>query len=263
MKKKKKKSRAGSTLVIIIALAVMIFAVYKLLTIYMDYRGSEKTYRSLEEQYVDTGDDEEKTEGDGQWSDDIQISFEALKKENPDIIAWIRFENLDDVHISYPVLYSGDNTKYLRSDIYGNYHIAGCIFLEGLNQPDFSDYHSIIYGHNMKNTTMFGDLKRYKNEEDFYDDNQYFRIYTEDKVYRYQIFSYHEVDEMSEVYTVGFGPDDEYQAFLDRMTESSLRDTGIHPTKDSRVVTLSTCTKTGEDKRLAVHAVCVDEKPYK
>lgn len=60
MKKKKKKSRAGSTLVIIIALAVMIFAVYKLLTIYMDYRGSEKTYRSLEEQYVDTGDDEER-----------------------------------------------------------------------------------------------------------------------------------------------------------------------------------------------------------
>lgn len=259
--KKKKKGRVVSTLVILASLAVMAFAIFKLAGIFLDYHNSEKTYRDLEEQYVDTVEDEDNTGEDSQWSDDIQISFEALRKENPDIIAWIRFENLDDVHISYPVLYSGDNTKYLRSDIYGNYHIAGCIFLEGLNQPDFSDYHSIIYGHNMKNTTMFGDLKRYKNEDDFYDNNQYFRIYTENMVYRYQIFSYYEVDETSDVYTVGFGPDDEYQAFLDQMAASSLKETGIHPTKDSRVVTLSTCTKTAEDKRLVVHAVCVEEKP--
>ena len=88
-------------------------------------------------------------------------------------MAWLRFDNYNDVHISYPVLYSGDDETYLRSDIYGNYHIAGCIFLEGMNQPDFSDYHSIIYGHNMRNTTMFGDLKRYKNDEGFYENNQY------------------------------------------------------------------------------------------
>lgn len=265
MKKKNKKKKGGvvSLLVIIISLAVMAFAIYKLATIYMDYHQSEKTYRNLEEQYVDTGDEEKNTEEEGgHWSDDIQISFEALKKENPDIVAWIRFENPDDVHISYPVLYSGDNTKYLRSDIYGNYHIAGCIFLEGLNHPDFSDYHSIIYGHNMKNTTMFGDLKRYKNEDDFYENNQYFRIYTEDMVYRYQIFSYHDVQDTSDLYTVGFGPDEEYQSLIDRMVSESLRDTGIYPDKEDHIVTLSTCSTAGDDKRFVVHAVCVAEEPY-
>ena len=66
-----------------------------------------------------------------------------------------------------------------------------------MNQPDFSDYHSIIYGHNMRNTTMFGDLKRYKNDEGFYENNQYFNIYTDTQVLRYQIFSYYDVDDQS------------------------------------------------------------------
>ena len=160
------------------------------------------------------------------------------------------------------IRYSGDDSKYLRSDIYGNYHIAGCIFLEGLNNPDFSDYHSIIYGHNMRNTTMFGDLKRYKNDEGFYEKNQFFNVYTADKVYRYQIFSYYDVDEDSDIYTVGYGADDSWQAMIDKMVASSMKDTGIHPTKEDKVVTLSTCSKAGETKRFVVHGVLVDVKTH-
>ena len=168
---KKKKGGKLTLVIIVIALAVMAFALFKITQIYKDYQESEQTFEKLEETYVVNPDGSSVTEDD--WNDDTRIQFDALKKENPDIMAWLRFDNFDDVHISYPVLYSGDDSKYLRSDIYGNYHIAGCIFLEGLNNPDFSDYHSIIYGHNMRNTTMFGDLKRYKNDEGFYEKNQF------------------------------------------------------------------------------------------
>ena len=67
-----------------------------------------------------------------------------------------------------------------------------------MNQPDFSDYHSIIYGHNMRNTTMFGDLKRYKNDEGFYENNQYLIFITDTQVLRYQIFSYYDVEQDDE-----------------------------------------------------------------
>ena len=234
---KKKKGGKLTLVIIVIALAVMAFALFKIAQIYKDYHESEQTFEKLEETYVVNPDGSSVTEDD--WNDDTRIQFDALKKENPDIMAWLRFDNFDDVHISYPVLYSGDDSKYLRSDIYGNYHIAGCIFLEGLNNPDFSDYHSIIYGHNMRNTTMFGDLKRYKNDEGFYEKNQFFNVYT-----------------------VGYGADDSWQAMIDKMVASSMKDTGIHPTKDDKVVTLSTCSKAGETKRFVVHGVLVDVKTH-
>lgn len=98
------------------------------------------------------------------WATDVKVEFDKLKAENPDVIGWIRFDNQDELGINYPILYSGDNEKYLRTDLYGNSHIAGCIFLEGLNKSDFSDYYNIIYGHNMNDGSMFGSLKKYKDD---------------------------------------------------------------------------------------------------
>ena len=105
---------------------------------------------------------------------------------------------------------------------------------------------------------MFGDLKRYKNDEGFYENDQYFNIYTDTQVLRYQIFSYYDVEQDDEVYTVGYGPDDTWQAMIDRMVTSSMKDTGIHPTKEDKIVTLSTCTSSGETKRFVVHGVLVN-----
>ena len=107
------------------------------------------------------------------WATDVKVEFDKMKAENPDVIGWIRFDNQDELGINYPILYSGDNQKYLRTDLHGNSHIAECIFLEGLNKSDFSDYYNIIYGHNMNDGSMFGSLKKYK-EEGFWKKNQYF-----------------------------------------------------------------------------------------
>ena len=83
----------------------------------------------------------------------------------------------------------------------------------------------------MKNLSMFGKLKYYNRDENYYDSHQYFQILVDGKKYRYQIFSY----------------------------ASSMKDTGIVPTKDDKVVTLSTCSTSGETYRFVVHGVRVDE----
>lgn len=256
----KKKSWDKSTLLLFFAGIILIaVALGMLIPSLLDYKKSNDTYQELNDEFVQVVADTEESAGQeeenpGWWYDDVDIGLKELKNVNPDIVGWIRFDNI--TQLSYPVLYSGDDEKYLRTDIYGDSTNAGCIFMEGMNNPDFNDYHTILYGHNMKNSSMFGTLKKYKTT-DFYEENQYFTIYTENMAYRYQIFSYRDVPETDEVYSVGFMPDETFQNFINEMVKKSYYDTGVKVTKEDRVMTLSTCSTTGN--RFVVHAVRVAE----
>ncbi|RGT13056.1 SrtB family sortase [Agathobacter rectalis] len=247
-------------IVLIIGLSLVAYSGYHLFKIFWDYRTSDKTYEKLQDAYtVDDSkksDDNDSEAADTPWYDDIDIDFAGLRSENPDVVGWIYFENED---ISYPVMYSGDNSYYLRKTFNREHATAGSIFLEGSNKTDFGDCHTIIYGHNMKNLSMFGKLKYYNRDENYYDSHQYFQILVDGKKYRYRIFSYETVSDDSDEYTVGFEPDETFGKFVQRMAASSMKDTGIVPTKDDKVVTLSTCSTSGETYRFVVHGVRVDE----
>ena len=91
----------------------------------------------------------------------IQVDFEALRQQNPDIIAWIYST---DTPINYPVVQSEDNSYYLRRLIDGTRNTAGTIFADFRNAPDFSDRNTLVYGHNMKNNPMFGTLSEYRKQ---------------------------------------------------------------------------------------------------
>lgn len=259
-KKNKKSGRAANTVILIIAIVVMAFALYKLIPILIDYKQADDNYAELVQDYVDTGDITGDVEEGYDWAG-VQIDFDSLKAINPDVVGWIRFDDTDAVNVDYPILHADDNDTYLHKDLLGEEHSAGSIFLEAANSPDFSDYYNIIYGHNMKNGSMFGTLKKYNRDENFYDANQYFTIYTEQGAYRYQIFSYENVADDSEIYTVGYAPDEQYQALIDTMVSGSMKDTGITPTNENRIVTLSTCSSS-DTIRFVVHGVCIDQKLY-
>lgn len=256
-----KKKKTHSWIVFIVIAAVLIgFALFKLISPMIDRWQSAKDYKELADTYVsvnETSKDDGKQKQKDWWLTDVKIEFDRLKEQNPDIIGWIRFDNQDELGINYPILYSGDNEKYLRSDIYGNEHIAGSIFLEALNNADFSDYYNILYGHKVIDGSMFGSLYKYK-DDGFWEDNQYFTVYTETTAYRYRIFSYEDAVNGGDVYKIGYKPGDEYQKFIDAMIDASDISTGIKPKSSNKIITLSTCTGDGYDKRFAVYAVCVD-----
>ena len=87
-------------------------------------------------------------------------------------------------------MYSGDDETYLRKSFDGTNSFAGSIFMEGINNPEFTDVNTIIYGHNMRNLSMFGLLKKYTRDDKYYDSNKYFQIITPNYAYRYLIFAY-------------------------------------------------------------------------
>lgn len=188
----------------------------------------------------------------------MYVDFASLQAINSDVRVWLRFDDLDTIPIDYPVLYNGDNYVYIHTDVYGDYSFAGCIFIEETNMADFEDekdFSKIIYGHNMKNGTMFEGLRKYQ-LQGFVESSPYFSICTPEETYRYRIFSCFITTTGSFVYQTGFTKDTEsYQAYIDQLKESSAEDTGIFPSSGQAVAVLSTCAESDSDRRLVVCGV--------
>ena len=178
----------------------------------------------------------------------FKIDFDVLKEMNEDIIGWIRF---DKNGINYPVLQGRDNEEYLHILPDKTKNASGSIFMDYLCSSDFTDSHTILYGHNMKNLSMFGRLKKYRTVEGYYEKNRYFTIYTPDQIYRYEIFAWYEVGAEDSVYQVGFTDEDVFGEFVGQMLERRYQDTNVTADETDKIVTLSTCSAAG--KRFVVH----------
>ncbi len=253
----KKSSSKAYTVVMLIGLALIIFACVNLVRIIGNYYKSNKIYGDLNDKYVTEASEQvEGTEAaeEAPWYTLASVDLKALQHENPEVCGWLYFEN---EKISYPIMYSGDNEKYLRTTWDGQSASAGSIFLEEANSPDFNDSHTLIYGHNMKDLSMFGRLKYYKEKDDYYADHQFFQIFTGDMIYRYQIFGYEDIDPNSFVYTVPYGENEEFQSFIDQLYKLSYKDTGVSAKSVNKIVTLSTCSS--GDNRFVVHGVRVNQ----
>lgn len=252
----KKENRSAAILLLLgvgcLLIGVAGFNIYR---IFYDYNSSNNLYEELEDAYVTTISKEEEPDK-VPWYEMISVDLASLQEQNSDVKGWIYFENED---ISYPILYSGDDDTYLRRTMDKKSATAGSIFIEGMNNPDFEDSHTLIYGHNMRNLSMFGKLKYYKEDPDYYIDHMYFQIIKNDVVYRYQIFAYEDVSEDSFIYAVPYGPTEDFAEFIDRIYGISYRQTGAVATKDDKIITLSTCSTTSGEGRFVVHAVRVDE----
>ncbi|WP_051656924.1 class B sortase [Butyrivibrio sp. AE3004] len=174
-----------------------------------------------------------------------------LKKEYPETVGWIYIEGTD---ISYPIMQSSDNAKYLKIGQTGEPADTGAIFLDCRSADDFSDANSIVYGHNMKDHSMFGKLRAYREDPKYYNDHQYFQIITEDKIYRYQIFAYMDVPNDYEIFDYVGDASEAFISDAEPVRRKSYMDSEIPVTKIDKVVTLSTCTSQ-DDLRFVVLGV--------
>ena len=174
----------------------------------------------------------------------IQVDFEALRQQNPDIIAWIYSP---DTPINYPVVQSEDNSYYLRRLIDGTRNTAGTIFADFRNAPDFSDRNTLVYGHNMKNNTMFGTLSEYRKQA-YYDAHSVLWLLTPEAAYKLKPLSGFVTRADSDSYTI-FETQEELCSYLDEAVSQSGFQTDVELDTVERIMTLSTCTYQGDDKR--------------
>ena len=190
----------------------------------------------------------------------MDVDFDALCEMNSETVGWLTVDGIDI--IDYPIVQADDDDKYLHQTFNGTMSTSGAIFLKADSKSDMTDSFSVIYGHNMRDGSMFGSLKRFTNEPDILQETGgYFTIYTRGHAYRYLIFSVCTISANDEIYYTDYkaGTDD-FRNLLNRFIASSEFDPDIVPNDVSRVITLSTCSYSDE-VRFTVTGMLMERYP--
>ena len=177
------------------------------------------------------------------------VDFEALRENGPDIIGWL---SLPDTAINYPVTQTDNNEYYLHHLYDGTYNKVGCLFADYENQADFSDRNTIIYGHNMRDGSMFAALNEY-GEQGYYDGHPQMYLVTPGGGYTMEIFTTFvaepgESGSDTSPWRLSWKDDGAYTTWLSEMAGRSVIETDVTVTSSDKVLTLSTCTPGGKSR---------------
>jgi sortase B len=195
----------------------------------------------------------------------VPVDFEELKNVNDDIYAWIRIPYADEAGkyiADYPILQSkGEDGKsyYLNHNVNRKSSAYGSIYTQDYNNKNFNDFNTLIYGHNMKNGTMFGTLKKYRNKE-FFETNREIEIYMPGRILKYKIFAAYVFDDRHIMLSFDFEEKMDREIYLDTVfSKRSLYNNfadDITVDTDDKIITLSTCTN-NDSERYLVQGVLV------
>jgi sortase B len=180
------------------------------------------------------------------------VDLAALQAVNDDIMGWIL---IPDTVISYPVLQGDDNDLYLNHTWNLKSNSVGAIFMDYRNSRDLSDFNTVIYGHNMRDDSMFGELHLFRTPE-FFASHPSVYLVDENGCHKYDIFAAYEVSLVTaEPYQMEFSGAEDQQAYIKKCLSLSGGDTEITPTEEDKILTLSTCSTWGYKYRWVVQAV--------
>lgn len=186
---------------------------------------------------------------------EIPIDFESLTAEYPDIYAWI---TIPGTQIDYPIVqHENDNSYYLNHTVDGRKRVEGAIFTEDYNSKDFSDPNTVIYGHNMKNGSMFKGLHKYKDKQ-FFSENSEIIIYQDGRILTYKIFAAYVYDNRHLMLSFDFDDINIFRSYLNSVLTkkdmSSNIDVTVDVSPEDKIITLSTCNN-NDSQRYLVQAV--------
>ena len=234
-----------------IFLAIAIYAAYNIIKIQSKYKKSVDAYKKLDNYTMEqttsetSGESEEEPVKEKPYP---EVDFAGLKSVNSDVIGWIY---VPDTEINYPIVHTSDNDYYLDHLVDRTQNPAGAIFLDTRNPSDFSDLHSIIYGHHMKNGSMFAALKGYK-KQDFFDGHKTGYLITQDAAYSIDFFAGHVANVEENAWQLDFDDAADFDNWIKSLKEVSAFKSDIEPQYGDRIFTLSTCSYEFDDARFVL-----------
>ena len=229
--------RMINNILLIICIFIFCISTWKLYGYYRSYKKAKDTYSKIAKENVKISKNERK------------IDFKKLKSQNQDIAGWIYIRGTT---IDYPIVQGKDNEEYLHQDFNKKKSSSGTIFLDNNCKKDFTSDNNIIYGHHMKNGTMFAQLLKFR-EKSFLKKHNEIMIFTPDRTIHLKVISAYAQKAQNKI-PVTFANDKQKKAYIKKiesMSEQTIKTSRIN---DSHIYTFVTCSYEGEANRTYVHA---------
>ena len=214
----------------IVLISIIAICAYKIYDKSAEYKKADESYAQI------------RLEKENENNNNLYNKYEDYR-------GWIK---VDNTNIDYPIVQGKDNSFYLDKDINKNYVSSGSIFMNYLNNG-FNDENTILFGHHMRNKTMFAQLEKYKEKEFFQNDNDIKIEVENDKVLTYKVFSVYVTDANDNYIKTNFDNKSEYKEFLDKIKNKSIYKSDINVDENDKIITLSTCSYEFNDARMVVH----------
>ncbi len=239
-------------------IAVFIYAGHGLYSIFMEYYKNRQALADVQQIYYQFDEEvpiEVASTEDMSEQQIIRPQFTELQEINQDIVGWVSIEGTP---LDYPILQSDDNDYYLNRNYKKEYSIAGSIFMDYRNDASLNTQNTIIYGHRMKDNSMFNSLKNFL-DKDFFDSHKIVKFDTLYESYDAEVFAVYNTTTDFDYIQTDFTTDEEFESLLNEIHEKSKYHTNVELTADDQIITLSTCDYILDPNkgRLVVHAKIV------
>ena len=266
MKKKKQKRRLLYVLVLLLFAEIAAFSGYEVYKILTEYRQEEEASQQLQqfinleatqgaeivteppeteadapeatEETVHTGETEAPAEAETEPVYYPVVDFESLTAVNPDVIGWIY---IPDTNVNYPIVQGTDNRYYAFTMADGRDNAAGSIFMDYRNTPDFTDKHTVIYGHNMRNGSMFANIVDYK-KSGYLEEHPVGMIMTPTGNFRFEVIGGYVAELSDSAWQLEFAGEEDFGTWLEEAVSRIGDRLGVQPSVTDRIITLSTCS---------------------
>lgn len=244
-----KNSRRSKKIITVILIIIVFFCALQIYQKRLGYYTDSNNYENLKslsplsDSAINTDLDKHKKDTENEKN---------LKDMNSDYKFWIK---VDGTNIDFPVVQGKDNDFYLHHNFNKEKSFSGSIFVDSSNDLN-NDSNIVIYGHNMRNDTMFAQMKHFKNEN-FFDENKYITLYKDGKKLNFEIFSVYlsNAKDLDSELKLSFSNKESYETYLKEQADKSLfKREGVDLQPDSRIITLVTCSYEFDDARIVVVA---------
>lgn len=257
-------------LMLFLLISGAIFSAYQMYNMAAEYRAGEQVYEQLQKDIlappdVPTPVTETLEYTSVPTTDPVELAtipalnipsvdFQLLEEQNPDTVGWVYIEN---TNINYPVVQGVDNRHYVSTLFDGSINQAGSIFMDFRNDSQINDIHTILYGHNMRNKTMFADILNYHSQE-YYDAHPVGIYITKDKTFAFEIVAGYVASVAESAWQLEFVTEEDADSWIQSAISRSSFQSRIDPQVGDQYITLSTCSYEFTDARFVLVGVLIE-----